>query len=132
MNYIMGFDLSEALKTADRVYLCGDLKRQQDLKWIHDTGIEIGVSHYKDFASDRPHFHANATEYNFVMDGASKVLLIDEKKEYLFTLYRSGLLLSVLAADPGRLWDGGGAWGGNLGPRGNDGFHGGPSGRSRR
>ena len=49
MNYIMGFDLSEALKTADRVYLCGDLKRQQDLKWIHDTGIEIGVSHYKDF-----------------------------------------------------------------------------------
>ena len=84
MNYIMGFDLSEALKTADRVYLCGDLKRQQDLKWIHDTGIEIGVSHYKDFASDRPHFHAHATEYNFVMDGASKVLLIDEKKEYLF------------------------------------------------
>ncbi len=84
MNYIMGFDVREALKTSDRVYLCGNLKKPQDLEWIHDTGIEIGLSHYKFFSADRPHLHINAAEYNFVMDGASKVLLLDEKEEYLF------------------------------------------------
>ncbi len=85
MEYIRGIDLNQALRSSYRVYLCGDLQKPQDcLSWISDTMLEIGTSLYKEFTADHPHFHAQATEYNYVLHGVSKVLLIDEGTEYIF------------------------------------------------
>lgn len=84
MEYIYGKDIQDALESTYRVYLCGDLKKPQELQWIHDEKNEIGVSQYSKFTADHPHYHTRATEYNFVISGCSKVLLIDENKEFVF------------------------------------------------
>lgn len=83
MDLIYGSDIQEALETAYRVYLWGDLKLPQNLQWIYDEKNELGMSYYKAFTADQPHYHTTATEYNYVIKGASKVLLIDEGQEYL-------------------------------------------------
>ena len=79
MEIIRGNDLDKALESAYRVYLCGDLKKPQDLKWIHDENVEMGISYYKEFTADQPHYHLHATEYNFILEGKSKFLLVDVK-----------------------------------------------------
>lgn len=84
MNFINGNEIKNALQTTYRVYLCGDLKKPQDLQWIQDDKNEIGVSKYDCFAADQPHYHTCATEYNFVICGATKIFLIDDEQEYLF------------------------------------------------
>ncbi len=84
MEYIMGSDLRQALQSSYRVYLCGNLSKPQEMKWIPDGQLEIGTSLYKEFTADKPHFHAAATEYNYVISGKTKVLLIDEGQEFTF------------------------------------------------
>jgi mannose-6-phosphate isomerase-like protein (cupin superfamily) len=81
MEIIHGTDLDRALESIYRVYLCGDLKKPQDLKWIHDENIEMGISSYQKFTADQPHYHLHATEYNFILEGKSRFLLVDENKE---------------------------------------------------
>jgi len=85
MNFIAGQKIFEALSKSYRVYLCGDLKSpQSDLQWIDDKQLEIGISYYNQFSADKPHFHKNATEYNYVLKGTTKLFIIDENQEYTF------------------------------------------------
>ena len=86
MNYIIGSDISKVLDIKDRIYLCGDLKKPQQLEWIEDERLEIGMSRYKggEFQADIPHYHETNTEYNFVLSGTTKFLLIDERREMEF------------------------------------------------
>lgn len=84
MEYILGNELNQALKSDYRVYLCGNLSKPQKMKWIPDEQLEIGTSLYNEFTSDKPHFHHVATEYNYVISGKTKLLLIDEGEEYTF------------------------------------------------
>lgn len=84
-EFICGESLNKALKSKHRLYLCGNLQKpQEELECIIDKNIEIGTSDYKEFTADAPHFHDTATEYNYVIKGKVKILLIDEKKEYEF------------------------------------------------
>ena len=83
MDVIYKRDIQKALDSKYRVYLCGNLKEPQDLHWIHDKTNELGISHYKQFTADQPHYHTTATEYNYIISGESRVLLIDEGKEFL-------------------------------------------------
>lgn len=83
MKVIHGGDLEKALECAHRVYLCGDLQKPQQFPCIYDSHNEVGTSYYKNFTADQPHFHTTATEYNYVICGSSKVLLVDDGKEYL-------------------------------------------------
>lgn len=83
MVFIGGREIQKALTDSYRVYLCGDLKKPQDLQWIHDDRNELGISYYKQFTADQPHYHTTATEYNYVISGKSKIYLIDERKELL-------------------------------------------------
>ena len=85
MKYLDGSEIIEALQKTYRVYLCGNLEKpQKELKWIHDEQLEIGISHYQDFTADSPHLHTDATEYNYVIKGSSKVLILAEEREYVF------------------------------------------------
>lgn len=90
MELILGTDIKKALTSVNRVYLCGDLKQPQDLKWIYDSKNELGISDYKQFTADKPHYHSTATEYNYIIAGKSKFFLLDEKKEFIL---ESGSLL---------------------------------------
>lgn len=83
MELIHGEILNKSLNESYRVYLCGDLKQPQEMEWIHDTKNEVGMSFYKHFTADRPHFHTTATEYNYIISGNSKILLLKEEEEIL-------------------------------------------------
>jgi mannose-6-phosphate isomerase-like protein (cupin superfamily) len=84
MEYIAGSELNKALQSDYRVYLCGNLCKPQNMKWIPDGELEIGISFYKEFTADKPHFHAANTEYNYVINGMTKLLLIDYGEEFIF------------------------------------------------
>lgn len=81
MEQIHGEVLKQALEKTYRLYLCGDLKQPQEIEWIYDAKNEMGISSYKYFTADQPHFHNSATEYNYIISGNSKILLLDEQKE---------------------------------------------------
>ena len=84
IDCICGKEIASALEDSYRVYLCGNLQNPQALKWIHDENNEVGISFYKKYTADQPHFHAKATEYNYVISGSTKLLLIDEQEEVLY------------------------------------------------
>ncbi|QTC40423.1 cupin domain-containing protein [Bacillus sp. V3] len=65
--------ISKALETAFRQYLVGDLKQPQELGHIYDEDIEVGISFYKEFTADKPHFHTDVTEYQYMIQGSTRV-----------------------------------------------------------
>lgn len=85
LEIIRGANLSQALEKEYRQYLTGHLQRPQEhLKHIDDN-IEIGISHYREFAADTPHMHPVATEHSYVLQGSIKVLVLEEDpREYQF------------------------------------------------
>ncbi len=77
--------LTKAFENNKRLYLCGDLKLPQPaLEPIFDEKSELGISEYKEYTSEKPHFHKLIREYNYVLEGKVKVYIFDENKEYLF------------------------------------------------
>ena len=74
--------IQAALESTKRVYLCGKLLTPQALEHIENDGLEIGISQYKEFTADPPHFHTSNEEYNIILDGELKVYIFNEKKEY--------------------------------------------------
>jgi len=65
--------IEEALRLSDRQYFVGDLKIPQILEHIYNTEVEVGISHYKEFTSDKPHKHTAVTEYQMVLNGKSSI-----------------------------------------------------------
>jgi mannose-6-phosphate isomerase-like protein (cupin superfamily) len=85
VDFITGKDIEAALAQTYRVYLCGNLERPQDeLVCMPNYEVEIGISDYREFTADRPHFHTTTTEYNYVLHGTSRVYLIDSDEEHTF------------------------------------------------
>jgi mannose-6-phosphate isomerase-like protein (cupin superfamily) len=85
INYFMGDELNALLKRQYRIYMCGDLERPQEIaECIRDEKLEIGTSLYESFTADTPHYHARATEYNFVVRGCVRVFLYDTKERLEF------------------------------------------------
>lgn len=80
-------DIKDALKNTTRQYLVGHLKLPQELDHIDDTNIEIGVTDYKEYTIEAPHWHKVAYEYQYMISGETKYLDIDTGKE---TYYVAG------------------------------------------
>lgn len=66
-----------------RVYLCGDLKMSNGVRHIPTDGYEIGISRYREFTFEKPHIHSFNHEYNFVLEGRIKILLLRTGREIL-------------------------------------------------
>ena len=84
MKIIRGQEIDEALKDNLRVYLCGDLKQENGLRHIPTGGYEIGISEYDGFTFEKAHYHSFNTEFNYVLEGAVKILLLSEGRELEF------------------------------------------------
>jgi hypothetical protein len=84
MEVINGTEIEQGLSTAGRVYLCGNLSQPNSVRHILTSGYEIGISDYSEYTFEKPHYHAFNTEYNYVLEGSIKILLLREKKEYVF------------------------------------------------
>ena len=70
---ISGKKIDEALGKTNRQYLVGNLKEPQILEHINDDEVEIGISYYKEFTTDKPHKHSEVTEYQIILQGKSSI-----------------------------------------------------------
>ncbi|MCQ2467241.1 MAG: cupin domain-containing protein [Clostridia bacterium] len=86
MKIVRGNDVENALEHGVRVYLCGQLSQKNEyLDHIENDGYEIGISQYDEYTFEKPHIHTSNTEYNYVLEGSIKILLIREGKELCFS-----------------------------------------------
>lgn len=85
MDFIKNSNIESGLEAFGRVYLCGSLKKANGVEHIKTDGYEIGISDYSEYTFEKAHLHAFNREFNYVISGAIKVFLLNEKKEYLFS-----------------------------------------------
>ncbi len=84
MDYIRSSSIEEGLSQDGRIYLCGDLKKENSIKHFHTDGYEIGISDYPQYTFEKAHIHTFNIEYNYVLEGSVKIFMLEEKKEYQF------------------------------------------------
>ncbi len=83
-DVIYNEELDKAFVNEQRQYLTGDLKLPQQLKFIKDENVEIGISRYKEYKVEMPHYHTEVAEYHIILEGETKYVNITENKEYIF------------------------------------------------
>lgn len=83
-DIIYSKEIDEAFKIEKRQYLTGNLKIPQILNHINDNNVEIGISRYKDYGVEVPHYHTEVSEYHIILKGATKYVDISNGNEYNF------------------------------------------------
>lgn len=77
-------EIQSSLDGNTRQYLVGNLKLPQALKHIDDQNIEIGITDYKEYAMEQPHWHKVAYEYQYMLSGHTKYLDVNSGEEFEF------------------------------------------------
>lgn len=73
--------ISETLKKNHRQYLVGDLKQAQELQHLQDKNVEVGITEYKTFGWEKPHYHPIVCEYQMVLEGVAKYVDVNKNLE---------------------------------------------------
>ena len=84
-------DIEASLHGTTRQYLAGNLKRPQALRHIQTEHLEIGVTVYSDYSSEPAHYHTEATEYQYMLEGWT---------QYMDTETRGGSISSRVISTP--------------------------------
>ena len=79
---ISGSDIESVLENVSRQYLAGNLKRPQELEFVRDEHLEIGITDYDEYTTEAVHFHTKAVEYQYVLSGWTKYMDADTSVEY--------------------------------------------------
>lgn len=77
-------EIDDALKDVTRQYFVGNLKNEQKIKHINHNGLEVGLTEYKEYSIETPHFHNTAIEFQYMISGWTKYLDVSTGKEYEF------------------------------------------------
>lgn len=83
---IFSIEISKALETSTRQYLVGNLARPQELKHIPDADVEIGISRYESASAESPHYHDEATEFQYMISGWTRYKDLGTGQEFDFTV----------------------------------------------
>lgn len=75
--------ISSSLEGNFRQYIQGDLQQEQNLPYIHNTNSEIGISYYREFTHDEPHYHDCITETNYILEGKVCMKIVGTDEEYV-------------------------------------------------
>lgn len=81
---INNHEILKALKNATRQYFVGNLSRPQEITFIQDDRLEIGISNYPNFQSEPTHVHVVVTEYQYMISGWTEYMDIETNKVYEF------------------------------------------------
>ena len=76
--------IENVLSRVSRQYLAGNLKRPQELEFVRDENVEIGITDYKEYTTEPVHFHTEGVEYQYVISGWTKYMDADTGIEYEF------------------------------------------------
>lgn len=81
--YLTSDEIMSAFAQNDRQYLQGNLKREQELPYIHNENSEIGISYYREFSYDDVHYHEKITETNYILEGKIGMKIVDTGEEFV-------------------------------------------------
>ena len=81
---INGQDIEKVLKGVSRQYLAGNLQRPQDLEFVREEHLDIGITDYDAYTTEVVHYHTEAVEYHYMISGWTKYLDPDTGIEYEF------------------------------------------------
>jgi len=84
-HFIKGTDVASALDSVNRQYLVGDLTQPQLLENICDSNVEMGITSYREYACEAPHYHTETTTYEYIVDGYTKYYDVTNHHEYYFS-----------------------------------------------
>lgn len=84
MKILRNEEIEKGISATGRVYLCGNLAKPNGIEHFPTNGYEIGISCYQKYTCEKAHYHSANTEYNYVLEGCIKILLLNEEKEYQF------------------------------------------------
>ena len=77
-------EIEASLVHSTRQYLAGDLKLPQQLGFLFDEAIEVGISSYQYYKWEQPHYHTITSEYCYILAGETKYIDLAEGTEYHF------------------------------------------------
>ncbi|MGI6608410.1 MAG: NUDIX domain-containing protein [Erysipelotrichaceae bacterium] len=77
-------DITDVLKSTTRQYFVGNLSRPQQITFIRDDRLEIGISSYSDGQSETAHVHDVATEYQYIISGWTEYMNVETGEIYEF------------------------------------------------
>ena len=81
---IINSDILKALKNTTRQYFVGNLSKPQEIMFIKDERLEIGISNYPVYQSEPTHRHEVATEYQYMISGWTEYMDVDSGEVYEF------------------------------------------------
>lgn len=76
--------IRQSLANVTRQYLAGNLGRPQELAHFSRRDLEIGITSYRSHASEDPHFHTEATEFQYMLSGWTRYKDLDTGEELDF------------------------------------------------
>ncbi len=97
MKILKKAEIDKGFAHSCRTYLCGNLQNATESEYIHTDAYEIGLTEYSVYTFEKPHCHTFNNEYNYVLEGQIKVLLLKEGKE---TVFGAGDLFVITPNEP--------------------------------
>lgn len=85
IEVIRSAKIEESLEDTTRQYLAGDLKLPQKLDFLFDKEAEFGISDYKEYYWEKPHYHTSTTEYCYILSGETKYVNLADQSEHYFS-----------------------------------------------
>ena len=85
--------IKKSLENTTRQYFVGNLSKPQEIEFVRDERLEIGVSSYPDYKYEPTHVHDIATEYQYMISGWTEYMDVDTGKIYEF---RKGDFYAIL------------------------------------
>lgn len=77
-------EIEAALAFSTRQYLAGDLKLPQDLPFLLDKDVEVGISTYSCYHWEQAHYHTVTNEYCYILSGETKYIDLSDGAAYHF------------------------------------------------
>ena len=86
-------EIAKVLETTTRQYFVGNLSRPQQIQFVRDERLEIGISSYPEAFTEQPHKHDIATEYQYVISGWTEYMDMETCEVHTF---RKGDFFAIL------------------------------------
>lgn len=77
-------EIRKSLENTTRQYFAGNLSKPQEIEFIRDERLEIGISSYPRHISEPTHVHSIATEYQYMISGWTEYMDVETGEIYEF------------------------------------------------
>lgn len=69
--------IKKSLENTTRQYFAGNLSKPQEIEFVRDERLEIGISSYPEYKHEPTHVHEIATEYQYMISGWTEYMDVE-------------------------------------------------------